>query len=225
MDAREQLMTSLITEGYLKTPRIIEAFRAIDRKDFILPEYTGEAYGNYPLPIGHGQTISQPLTVAFLLELLEPKPGETIVDVGSGSGWTTALLAHVVSQKSGDNSGKIKDKKAGTVIAVERIPELCRFGEANVGKYNFVEKGVVQFICGDATKTIKNEAPFDKILVSAAAPDEIPEAWRRQLKVGGRIVAPIGQSIVVLDKISEKKYETKEHFGFSFVPLVVEREA
>ena len=84
MSSKDFLIKSLISEGYLKTPRIIEAFHVIDRADFVLPEQKDDAYGNYPLPIGEGQTISQPLTVAFMLELLEPQPGEKILDIGSG---------------------------------------------------------------------------------------------------------------------------------------------
>ena len=204
---KEELLNELIKGGYLKTPRLVEAFREIDRLDFVPKELAHEACGNYPLPIGYGQTISQPLTVAFMLELLEPKAGEKILDVGSGSGWTTALLACVVGEK-------------GRVFAVERIEGLCRFGEANVRKYNFVEKGIVKFLCGDGSRGLPEDAPFDKILAGAAALDDVPEEWKKQLKVHGRIVAPVLTSVVVLDKIGENKFKAREYFGFSFVPLV-----
>src|SRR3989344_7686174 len=92
----ENLIDSLIKDGYLKTPEIIEAFKAIDRANFVSNELKGDAYLNVPLSIGFGQTISQPLTVAFMLELLQPKKGEKILDVGAGSGWTIALLAFIV---------------------------------------------------------------------------------------------------------------------------------
>lgn len=161
---------------------------------------------NQALPIGQGQTISQPLTVAFMLELLQPEKGDQILDVGSGSGWTTALLAHLVGEK-------------GKVIAIEIIPELKKFGEKNVKKYNFIEKGIVEMVCADAKKGFKKEAPWDKILASASA-KELPEAWKEQLKIGGRIVTPIGSSIYLFLKKSAQKFEKQEHPGFAFVPLV-----
>ena len=204
MRTKEALIELLIKEGFLKTPRIIEAFRAIDRADFVPEELRNEAYGNYPLPIGYGQTISQPLTVAFMLELLQPAAGEKILDVGSGSGLTTALLSYIVQPK-------------GNVAAVEIIPELCAWGEKNVKKYNFVKKGVAKFICGDG-KNIK-DIQFDKILSSAAAQEDIPDWWGEQLAFGGRIVAPIGNSIWLFTKKSTKYLEEKEYKGFSFVPL------
>lgn len=210
-----ELIEELIRDGYLKTPRVIEAFRAIDRADFVLPKYRAEAYENYPLPLLQGQTISQPLTVAFLLELLDPQPGEKILDVGSGSGWTTALLAKIVGPQ-------------GKIFAVERIPELCEFGRKNVKKYNFMDDGMVEFFCQDGTDGLSEHAPFDKILIGASASREIPAAWREQLKIGGRIVAPVDDSIwVFIKKLvvsgvepSETKWEKKEFPGFAFVPLV-----
>ncbi|PIY95629.1 protein-L-isoaspartate O-methyltransferase [Candidatus Jorgensenbacteria bacterium CG_4_10_14_0_8_um_filter_39_13] len=199
-------MKELIEEGYLRTKSIIEAFQKIDRIDFVLEEYKNEAYGNYPLPIGFGQTISQPLTVAFMLELLEPKPGEKILDVGAGSGWQTSLLAYLAGEQ-------------GRVIAIEIIPELKKFAETNIEKYNFIKIGRVELILGDGSKGYQKEAPFDKIIAAAAALS-IPPAWKEQLKIGGVIVAPVGQNIVVLKKLNQNEFSQKQYFGFNFVPLV-----
>ncbi len=203
----ENLINSLIKDGYLKTPEIIGAFKEIDRKDFTPEEYKNEAYVNAPLPIGFGQTISQPLTVAFMLELLEPKAGEKILDVGAGSGWVCALLARIVGEK-------------GKIISVERIPELKEMAERNIAKYNFFKKGTVNLILGDGSKGYKKEAFYDKIIAGAAAYEDIPFEWKKQLKIGGRITAPVKNSIVVIDKIGKNEYSKKEYFGFSFVPLI-----
>ncbi len=200
------LIDSLIKDGWLKTSRIIDAFREIKRADFMPEDIKDLAELNEPLVIGYGQTISQPLTVAFMLEQLQPESGDNILDIGSGSGWTSALLAQIVGSK-------------GKVTAIEIIPELKEFGEKNVAKYNFIKKGIVQFICTDGSKGYKEEAPFNRILASAAG-NEIPKAWKEQLKIKGRIVAPVGNSIWVLIKKSEKEFEGTEHPGFAFVPLI-----
>lgn len=214
MRTNKELIEHLIQAGYLKTPRIIEAFRAIDRADFVLPEYSAQAYEDHPLPIGEGQTISQPLTVAFMLELLEPKPGEKILDVGSGSGWTSALLAYIVSRRGAK----------GQVVSVERIPKLSDFGRRNISKYNFIKKGIVRHYCGDGTQEIKEEALFDKILAGAAADKEIPKVWKKELRVGGRIVVPMDNSVVVLIKKSTDLWEEKSYPGFVFVPLIKDKQ-
>lgn len=200
------LVDSLIKEGWLKTPRIIKAFRKIKRIDFLPDEINDLAELNEALPIGLDQTISQPLTVAFMLEKLEPKEGDRVLDIGSGSGWTSALLAEIVGPK-------------GKVVAIEIIPDLVEFGKKNVSKYNFVEKGIVEFICGDGRKGHKKEAPYDRILCSAAACKEIPSEWEKQLKTGGKIVTPIDSSIWVFKK-KINGFEKKEYPGFAFVPLV-----
>lgn len=196
------LIEYLITEGWLKTPRIIEAFRKIKREDFLPEDSKSLSEYNEALPIGYGQTISQPLVVAFMLEKLQPQAGDKILDIGSGSGWTAALLAEIVGQK-------------GNVVALEIIPELKEFGEKNAVKYG----GKVKFICGDGSKGYEKEAFYDKILASASA-RKIPEAWKKQLKMGGRIVAPIGNSIRLFIKKSENDFEEFEYPGFVFVPLI-----
>jgi len=200
------LINQLIHQGYLKTPRIIQAFKKIDRTDFLPVNLKDEAGGNYPLSIGHGQTISQPLTVAFMIELLKPEVGDKILDIGSGSGWTTAILAEIVGEK-------------GKVYGLEVVPELKEMGEENVQKYNFKN---VKFYLGNGWEGLKTYSPYDRILVSAAC-SNIPQNLKDQLEIGGRIVAPVGvysQSIVKLDKISKDKFKKEEHPGFVFVPLV-----
>src|SRR3989338_5545910 len=118
---REELLESFIKEGYLKSPAIIEAFKAIDRKDFVTEEMKEQAYENSALPLMAGQTISQPLVVAFMLELLDLKPGEKVLDIGTGSGWNAALLAYLVG-------------KNGKIISIERLEELHNFAKVNIAK-------------------------------------------------------------------------------------------
>lgn len=205
MNEKEKLIQELMRSGYLKTPQIIEAFRNIDRADFVLPEYASQAYENHPLPIGAGQTISQPLTVAFMLELLRLKPGERILDIGSGSGWQAALLASIV----GD---------AGHVTGVERIQELCDFASENISKYPDSQKRTSLF-CQDAAASLP-EGDFDKIIVAASATIAIPDFWRDRLLVGGSMVTPVGNSIWRYTRVSETEWKQEEFPGFVFVPLV-----
>ena len=202
---KDSLIANLIHQGVLKTPSIIKAFQTVDRADFVLPEYRDAAYEDHPLPIGFGQTISQPLTVALMLEWLSPRLGEKILDIGCGSGWTTALLASIVGKK-------------GRVIGIERILELAEFAKINLSKYSTLYYSTA-IECRDGTKGHDKEALYDRILASASA-GEIPKEWKEQLKVGGRIVAPVRDSIIVIEKLSWDKYHTSEHWGFAFVPLV-----
>lgn len=246
------MIDSLIKESWLKTDRIIEAFRKIKREDFLPENLSHLAELNEALPIGFGQTISQPLTVAFMMELLQPSAGDKILDIGSGSGWTSALLANIVSPKE-NSKPQIPNSKIqnGKIVAVETIPELKEMGERNVSKYNFVEKGVVEFILGDGSNGYEKYAPYDKILASAAGA-ELPSAWKEQLKIGGRIVCPIESSVWLFIKKparrlacarrvsrspclchlhgrqvgaggSESEFEKTEYPDFAFVPLVNKR--
>ncbi len=207
-----ELVNYLIEKGWLKTPLIIEAFRKIERKDFMPEEIKYLAEVDEPMPIGYGQTISQPAVVAFMLEELEPKPGEKILDIGSGSGWTTALLSYIVSKKRG-----------GKVIALEIVPELKEFGEKNTAKYNFIKKGIAKFFLLNGQNGCPREASFDKILSSAAAEKKVPEFWKKQLKEKGKIVAPVGEAIVSI-KREGNNFQEKVFPGFLFVPLVSNNE-
>lgn len=207
MDNQAELTDYLVATGILQQPHFIEAFQAIDRADFVGPSYDRQtAYLDDALPIAAGQTISQPTTVAFMLERLDPQLGEKILDVGAGSGWTTALLANVVGP-------------TGRVYGVERITELVRFGQNNLEPYHFPWATIEQ---AGATYGKPDKAPFDRILTSAAA-DELPTDLVKQLKVGGRLVIPIQNSIWQIDKLSATETASQEFPGFVFVPLRTEQ--
>lgn len=201
MKNSEELVKYLIKRGILKTPRIIKAFETIDRKDFV-ENTDAEVYGDFPLSIGYGQTISQPYTVAFMLEKLQPDLGDRILDIGSGSGWTTALLAQIVGAN-------------GQVIGLEIIQELVIFGQNNLTKYQYLNAKISP---AENHLGVKDEQ-FDLILVSAAA-SRLPTELVDQLRVGGRMLIPIEQSIVVITKTSDNDYDKKNYYGFSFVPLI-----
>lgn len=223
------LVGSLIKEGWLKTQAIIDAFKKIKRADFLQsselaagPEEIQEiAEYDSALSIGCNQTISQPLTVAFMMELLQPEEGDKILDIGSGSGWTTALLSEIVS-----NGKKNRD---GKVIGIEILPELVEFGTQNVSKYNFVKDGIAEIILGNGSKGYSSHAPYDKILCSAALYHKVPDEWFSQLKIGGAMVYPKEESIFKIKKLSDrcclsqavkdKDFIKEEYPGFVFVPL------
>lgn len=205
------LVNRLIEEGHLKSSSLIRAFRRIQRTDFVPDNIENLALLDQALPIGFGQTISQPSTVAFMLELLQPHEGDFILDVGSGSGWTVGLLAEAV----GTN---------GKVFGIELIPELCRFAEHNIDKYGFIDNGRAKVFCQDGYLGLPESAPFDKIIIAAAAP-KIPQALLDQLKVDGRLVLPVGephqsQTIISIIKNADGTFNEEAYPGFIFVPLV-----
>lgn len=195
----------------LPTSRLEAAFRAVDRRDFVPEEYRVEAYEDYPLPIGAGQTISQPTTVAFMLEKLGVKEGDHVLDVGAGSGWTTALLARLAGE-------------AGEVWGLERVPELVRFGGENLKKYCFNNAAILQ---AGPTVGLPAHAPYDRILVSAAT-ERIPKELLSELAPGGTLVIPVAEesarehshAIVVVTKSADGKLAEKRYSGFAFVPLI-----
>lgn len=202
----EGLIEELKDSGVLKTTKIAEALGKIKREDFVPRELISKAYVDEPVGIGLGQTISQPYTVVFMLELLMVEEGNKILDIGAGSGWQSALLADLCGM-------------TGKVYAIERIPELCKFGQENLAKYGLEKSGRVEWTCGDGSKGLPEHQPYDRI-VAAAAALEVPEEWIKQLKIGGRLVLPVRNEIRLFLKKSEKQIETQRFPGFSFVPLI-----
>lgn len=187
----------------MNNDEIDQAFEAIDRANFVPKKLRESVDVDAPLPIGYGQTISQPYTVELMLGWLDPQSGQKIMDVGSGSGWTTALLAHLVGPK-------------GQVCAVERVPELVEFGQENCDRIGI--KNAQFFTAGDEFG-LPDEAPFDRILVSASA-DKLPRELIDQLRVGGKMVIPVQNDILEITKVSAGDLDIKKHEGFVFVPLL-----
>ena len=202
MNSNSELVEYLINIEALKSANIIEAFKNVDRADFVYDSTVSDVYVDYPLQIGYRQTISQPRTVAMMMEMLSPKQGQKILDIGSGSGWTTAILSFIVGDE-------------GCVVGVDRVEELVKFGNNNLNKYRFKNTKII--LSGDRLG-ISNEK-FDCILVSASA-DEFPSELMEQLEVGGKLVIPVKSSIYEITKKENDELETIEHYGFVFVPLI-----
>lgn len=182
---------------------IAQAFTEVKRFNFIPRSVRPLADLDMPLAIGYGQTNSQPTTVRLMLEWLDAKKGHKILDLGSGSGWTTALLGHIVGMH-------------GTVYGVERIPELVEYGRRNCQAANVFN---TEFFLAGQDYGLPEHAPFDRILVSANA-EQFPYELLKQLKVGGKIVVPVQGTIYEVTKQARARLITKEHPGFVFVPLV-----
>ncbi len=202
----QELIEELLADGVLMTDRIIQAFRRVDRAGFVPLNQRAEAYENRPLPIGFGQTISQPLTVAIMLEALQPQPGERVLDIGAGSGWVSALLADLVGPK-------------GLVIAVERIPALAKQARTNLLPLNLTN---LRLSAGDASRGWLAGAPYHVIHVAAAAP-ALPVELKAQLVTGGRLIIPVGQPVqdlALITKTSENRFVERRIPGFQFVPLI-----
>jgi protein-L-isoaspartate(D-aspartate) O-methyltransferase len=212
--SKDELLRELEIQGILQSPSLIRAFRKVDRRHFVLAEFAAEAYADYPLPIGFGQTISKPVTVAFMLELLLPRPGDRILEIGTGSGWQAALLGYAVSEGMG-GAGRLRRP---AVASVERILPLSGFAEENIRKCGAVEKDVVQVVAGNGLHGHAKHAPYDRI-ISWVNVEAIPAAWKEQLRTGGRIVAPVEQAIEVQDKLSTIDYNIRAYHGFGFTSL------
>ena len=195
---QQDLVNHLIREGYLKTPRIIQAFLKVDRRFFVLNK--GEAYADYPLPIPGGQTISAPHMVAIMLELLELKKTDTVLEIGAGSGYNAALLSLLTKK----------------VYSIEFDEVLVAFAKNNLKKAHIKNVVVLQ---GDGSRGLPGKE-FDKIIFTCAVP-EIPEPVVSQLKDPGILLAPVGVGAQDLILLRKDKGSVKEenHGGCVFVPL------
>jgi len=182
--------------------RVLAALRTVPRHLFVAPEQRADAYLNRPLPIGHGQTISQPFIVALMTDLLDIEPGDRVLEIGTGCGYQTAILARLAA--------RVFTVELSEPLALGARDTLGRLGVANV-----------QSRIGDGNLGWSDEAPFDAILVAAAAP-EVPDTLVAQLAPGARLVLPVGgreQQLIVVEKRSDQSTVLREIIPVCFVPL------
>jgi protein-L-isoaspartate(D-aspartate) O-methyltransferase len=199
---REMLLSTLMGEGYLKTGKIIEAFREVPREMFVQDSDRLNAYGDYPLQIGCGQTISAPHMVAIMTELANPRKTDKVLEIGGGSGYHAAIMSRLVSK----------------VYTVELEPDLVQKARLNLQHAGCTNVAV---FAGDGSGGYPRQAPYDRIIVTCATP-EIFQAWKDQLKEGGLIIAPVGgfyhQDLKLVRK-SKEGFKEESHGGCVFVPL------
>jgi protein-L-isoaspartate(D-aspartate) O-methyltransferase len=201
------MVETQIADREIKDRRVLAAMRAVPRHLFVPPEESADAYDDRPLPIGHGQTISQPYIVALMTEVVRPNSKDRVLEVGTGSGYQAAVLAPLVSH----------------VYTIEIVPALARDAEARLKK---LKCDNVTVRAGDGYGGWPEHAPFDVIVVTAA-PESVPEPLLQQLKPGGRLVVPVGsrfgvQELLLIEKDSEGKLRTTRVAPVRFVPLLRE---
>jgi protein-L-isoaspartate(D-aspartate) O-methyltransferase len=200
------VMRQLAGRG-IRDQRVLAAMRWAPREWFLPPDLAGDAYNDAPLPIGSGQTISQPYVVALMTERLDPHRKQRILEIGTGSGYQTAILAYLAAN--------------GTIFTVERLPDLLVEAEERFRRLGLTN---IETRLGDGATGWAEEAPFDRIIVAAAAP-RIPEPLTAQLSPGGRLVIPVGdlasQELVILERPTNGGgLVQREAGGVRFVPLI-----
>lgn len=208
MNSNEELVEHLEAVGVLKSSQLKAALLAFPRGRFVPKELLESAYVDHPLPIGNGQTISQPYTVVFMLEELNVQVGDKVLEIGAGSGWQTALLSYLVGE-------------SGSVWAYEIRHEVAEFGKSNLANFNLIN---IDYVEGDATKHAAGQAPYNRIIAGAGFGDVAEtQGLAALLTKNGRLVAPtMNNDIRVVDRVGEDKFKEKIHYGFVFVPVVHE---
>jgi len=199
------LITIMHNTGFLTDDKVESAIRSIPRHNFVPASQKNEAYENTPIPIMKNQTISQPSVVARMTEWLDLQEGQKVLEIGSGSGWQSAILAKLVG--------------SGKIFTIERHSELAKFAKQNLEKLGIKN---VEIINGDGNFGLAEKSPFNRIMITAAC-KKIPEKLLDQLAMDGLLIAPVGeniQSLVLLKKTHKGIVEIKNQDGYVFVPLV-----
>jgi protein-L-isoaspartate(D-aspartate) O-methyltransferase len=202
---RGEMVEQQIARRGVEDDNVLGAMRTVPREAFVPPRYRSMAYSDRPLPIGQGQTISQPYIVAMMTESAHVAPGDRVLEIGTGSGYGAAILSRIADE----------------VYTIERHAELADEAEQ---VYRDLGYDNIEVVIGDGTKGLPDGAPFDAIICTASGP-QVPESYKSQIDVGGTIVMPVGkksggQQMVVLTRTDEESFE-EEDLGFvRFVPLI-----
>lgn len=202
---REQMVKDQIESRGIRNQRLLAALKKVPRHTFVGPEYEELAYEDGPLPTEEGQTISQPYIVALMLELARLKPTDKVLEIGTGSGFSTCILAEIVNE-------------VFTIEAISPLAEKAAKRFKHLGYKNIHAK------TGDGSLGWSEHSPFDAIIVTAGAP-EAPEPLKNQLRIGGRMVIPIGdqrtqQTLIVVERVNQETYKQTSEGSVLFVPLV-----
>lgn len=211
MDSNKEMVNYLFSTKYLDSKKLKNAFLKVDRKFFVSPNYSDSAYVDNPVPIGHNQTISAPSVVSFMLEKLELKKGQKVLELGTGSGYNTALISEAVGSK-------------GRIVTIERIFELTELAKENIERCGKGKYSNIKFIVGDGSKGYSDNKPYDRIIVTASIPSlTFSHPLISQLKKKGILVAPVGgkfwQDLVVYKEESDS---FEKVLPVVFVPLIGE---
>lgn len=215
-EQKERTIKRLIAGGILRSPSVIRTMRVVPREEFVPQHLRDHAYVDTPLPIGHSQTISAIHMVSMMDEYLKLEVGHKVLEIGAGCGYHACTVAEIVAPSEADQ------KKWGHVYTIEVIPELADLAQKNIEKTGYADR--VTVICGDGSLGLPSEAPFDRILVTAAAPN-VPRPLIKQLKPCGILIIPVGglyyfQSLLKITKRMKGKTERVVLCSVAFVPLV-----
>ena len=207
VELRERMIERQIAARGIRDPKLLDAFRQVPRELFVSPDYGRQAYGDHPLPIEAGQTISQPYIVALMIEAAAIGPEDRVLEVGAGSGYAAAVISRI----------------AGEVIAIERKPELVAVARERMARLGYHNVTIVE---GDGTRGWPDGAPYDAIL-AAASGSHVPQPLIDQLAPGGRLVMPVGgrawiQQLVKLTRFADGRIERERLGEVRFVPLIGE---
>jgi protein-L-isoaspartate(D-aspartate) O-methyltransferase len=203
--SREIMIHSDLEGRGINDPQVLAAMGDVPREEFVAEEFRDQAYEDFPLPIAEGQTISQPYIVAFMAEALELSPGDRVLEIGTGSGYSAAVLSRIAAE----------------VYTVERFASLAATARERLLRLGYDN---IRVLVGDGTLGWPEESPFDAIVVTACAP-RLPEPLLKQLSVGGRLIIPVGpdrfmQTLTRVRRIRGDEFGKEDLLSVQFVPLI-----